>query len=419
MSQPFYCTLFCSKLQAFCHKNPQKIFHKLSELFFRLFVHFVYSDICAYIGYNIRQKKILHEFQRTGDPQTKFRTSNGCAIRSVAKQPPTGCPLITNKEENSDMRQLTVNQNDAGQRLDKFLIKFLPAMPQSLVYKSLRKKRVKVNGKRAHERDILRTGDVLELYINDEFFDTPAPEEAFMKIRTPSVRVVYEDENILLADKPQGLVVHSDDKESINTLISHIQAYLYQKGEYDPKAEHSFAPALCNRIDRNTRGIVIAAKNAESLRILNEKIKTKEVRKFYLCLVCGIPQISSDTLTSYMKKDSAANLVTVHRHPTEGAKTAITKYRVIKTYRKHALLEIELITGRTHQIRAQMSAIGHPLLGDGKYGTWGKNPLLKQQALCSYRLCFDFTDDAGILNYLSGKEFSISPVDFGVPPEKL
>lgn len=317
------------------------------------------------------------------------------------------------------MRQITVNTNDAGQRIDKFLVKFLPSMPQSLIYKSLRKKRVKINGKRAHERDILNAGDILELYINDEFFDAPSPEEAFTKIKNPSVRIVYEDENILLVDKPQGMVVHSDDKESINTLISHIQAYLYQKGEYDPKSEHSFAPALCNRIDRNTRGIVIAAKNAESLRILNEKIKTKEVRKFYMCLVCGIPQKDSDTLTSYMLKNADENLVKVYQKPTAGAKTAITKYTVSKRYKKHALLEIELITGRTHQIRAQMSAIGHPLLGDGKYGTWGKNPLLKQQALCSYRLIFDFETDAGILDYLKGKEFKISQVDFGVPEEKL
>ncbi len=317
------------------------------------------------------------------------------------------------------MKQVTVNSNDAGQRIDKFLIKFLPSMPQSLVYKSLRKKRIKINGKRANERDILNAGDILELYINDEFFDNPTPEEAFIKIKNPSVNVVYEDENILLVDKPQGMVVHSDDKESVNTLISHIQAYLYQKGEYDPKSEHSFAPALCNRIDRNTRGIVIAAKNAESLRILNEKIKTKEIRKFYLCLTCGIPQKNSDTLTSYMKKDVAANLVKVYDKPTPDAKTAITKYAVKKRYKNHALLEIELITGRTHQIRAQMSAIGYPLLGDGKYGTWGKNPLLKQQALCSYRLIFDFETDAGILNYLKGKEVSISLVDFGVPIEKL
>lgn len=317
------------------------------------------------------------------------------------------------------MRQLTVNKNDAGQRIDKFLIKLLPTMPQSLVYKSLRKKRVKINGKRAGERDILSVGDVLELYINDEFFEAPTPEEAFMKIRTPSVNIVYEDENILLVDKPQGMVVHSDDKETVNTLISHIQAYLYQKGEYDPQAEHSFAPALCNRIDRNTRGIVIAAKNAESLRILNEKIKTKEVRKFYLCLACGIVKKDSDTLTSYMKKDEKANLVTVYNKPTKDAKTAITKYRVEKRYKNHTLLHIELITGRTHQIRAQMAAIGHPLLGDGKYGTWGKNPLLKQQALCSYRVKFDFTEDAGCLEYLKEKEFYISPVDFGVDENKL
>ncbi len=317
------------------------------------------------------------------------------------------------------MKQITVNNNDAGQRLDKFIIKFCPSMPQSLIYKAIRKKRVKINGKRGQERDILHAGDVLNLYINDEFFETSQPEQAFLKIRTPQLCIVYEDKNLLLVDKPQGMVVHSDDKESINTLIAHIQAYLYQKGEYSPKAEHSFAPALCNRIDRNTRGIVIAAKNAESLRILNEKIKTKEIRKFYLCLVCGIPEKDEDTLSSYLLKDSAKNLVTVYDHPVLNGKTAVTKYRVVKKYRRHALLEIELITGRTHQIRAHMASIGHPLLGDGKYGVWGKNPLLKQQALCSYRLRFDFTNDAGILNYLKGKEFSISPVHFDVPENLL
>lgn len=324
-----------------------------------------------------------------------------------------------NKGTDALMKQITINKNDSGQRLDKFLIKFFPSMPQSLVYKSLRKKRVKINGKRAQERDILQAGDVLDLYINDEFFEETKAEQAFYKIKTPQVQIVYEDENILLVDKPQGMVVHSDDKESVNTLISHIQAYLYQKGEYNPQAEHSFAPALCNRIDRNTRGIVIAAKNAESLRILNEKIKTKEIRKFYLCLVCGIPEKEEDTLRSYLLKDSAQNRVTVHDRPIPNGKTAVTKYRVVKSYRHHALLEIELITGRTHQIRAHMASIGHPLLGDGKYGVLGKNPLLKQQALCSHRLRFDFDSDAGILNYLKGREFSVSPVRFGVSEERL
>lgn len=317
------------------------------------------------------------------------------------------------------MKQITINKNDAGQRLDKFLMKFFPAMPQSLVYKAIRKKRIKINGKRGQERDLLRAGDVLDLYINDEFFEVAQPEQAFQKIRNPKLHIVYEDENILLADKPQGMVVHSDDKESINTLIAHIQAYLYQKGEYKPEAEHSFAPALCNRIDRNTRGIVIAAKNAESLRILNEKIKTKEIRKFYLCLVCGIPKKQEDTLSSYLLKDSAQNRVTVYDHPIPNGKNAVTKYRLLKQYCHHALLEIELITGRTHQIRAHMASIGHPLLGDGKYGVWGKNPLLKQQALCSYRLRFDFQTDAGMLQYLKGKEISLPSVNFGVEESKL
>ena len=346
------------------------------------------------------------------DKRRIFRYNRKKQYRNIIEE-------IHTEKTGAVMKQITVNTNDAGQRLDKFIMKLCPSMPQSLVYKALRKKRVKVNGSRGRENQILRVGDVLELYINDEFFEESDPEAAFLKIRTPAVRVLYEDENILLSDKPQGLVVHSDDKESIHTLISHIQAYLYQKGEYDPKAEHSFAPALCNRIDRNTRGIVIAAKNAESLRILNEKIKTKEVRKFYLCIVCGIPNPSEGTLTSYLVKDAAQNRVQVWDHPVPGGKTAVTKYRLQKKYARHALMEIELITGRTHQIRAHMASIGHPLLGDGKYGVLGKHPLLRQQALCSYRLRFDFTGDAGILNYLNGREFSISPVSFGVDEGKL
>ena len=317
------------------------------------------------------------------------------------------------KEE--PMRTVVINQNDAGQRLDKFLLKYLKTMPQSLVYKALRKKRIKVNGKRQPENYVLCAGDSLDLYINDEFFENASPEEAYRRIKTPNVTVIYEDSHILLVDKPQGMVVHSDDKERVNTLIAHIQAYLFQKGEFRPETEHTFAPALCNRIDRNTRGIVIAAKDAESLRILNEKIKTKEIRKFYRCIICGIPKKSSGMLTSYLVKDTDENKVRVFDKPVPDGRTAITKYQIIQTYVRHALLDIELITGRTHQIRAQMAHIGHPLLGDGKYGTLGKHPLLKQQALCSYKLIFDFQTDAGILNYLNGKTVQLENVHFQIP----
>lgn len=305
------------------------------------------------------------------------------------------------------MKQVTISRDDAGQRLDKFLIKYLKTMPQSLIYKALRKKRVKVNGKRRSGEYRLSEGDRLELYINDEFFEDTAPDMAFLRIRTPRLSVIYEDENLLAVDKPQGMVVHADSSGTIDTLIANIQSYLYQKGEYRPEEAHTFSPALAHRIDRNTRGLVLAAKNAEALRVLSEKIRTKEIRKFYQCIVCGHPPRQEDILTGYLVKDEKKNQVTVTDMPVPGAKTIVTKYRVLKTFSSHTLLEVELVTGRTHQIRAHMAHIGCPLLGDGKYGVLGKSPLLRQQALCAWRLRFDFRTPAGCLNYLKGKEIAL------------
>ncbi|MBP3336847.1 MAG: RluA family pseudouridine synthase [Clostridia bacterium] len=310
------------------------------------------------------------------------------------------------------MKKITVNSNDAGQRLDKFLIKYFKTMPQSMVYKALRKKRVRVNGKHEKEAFKLSCGDVLELYINDEFFEAQE-NKTFSAIKTPELSIVYEDENILLCDKPQGMVVHSDENESVNTLINHIQSYLYNKEEYLPENEQSFAPALANRIDRNTRGIVIAVKNAESLRIINDKIKNREIQKFYLCVVCGHPKKQSDRITSYLIKNEKENTVAVYDNPRKNAKTAILDYKTKKTYKNHTLCEVELHTGRTHQIRAQMAHIGCPLLGDGKYGITGRKAQVNKQALISYKLKFDFKTDAGILNYLNGKTFEIKNPDFG------
>lgn len=310
------------------------------------------------------------------------------------------------------MKKITVNSNDAGQRLDKFLIKYFKTMPQSMVYKSLRKKRIRVNGKHEKESFKLSAGDILELYINDEFFEN-SPEEAFLKIKEPEISVIYEDKNILLCDKPQGMVVHSDENEEIHTLINHIKSYLYNRKEYNPKEEQSFAPALANRIDRNTRGIVIAAKNAESLRILNEKIKLRELNKHYLCIVCGHPKKPSAKITSYLIKNENENTVKVFDQPKKNAKTAELIYKTVAKYKNHSLVEVELLTGRTHQIRAQMAHIGHPLLGDGKYGVTGRKTPLKGQALISYKLTFSFKTDAGILNYLKDKTFEIKNPDFG------
>ncbi len=312
------------------------------------------------------------------------------------------------------MKELTVGKNDAGQRLDRFVGKAVPLLPESLLQKYIRLKRIKLNGKGSKRDTRLNEGDVLSLYINDEFFEKPTERNSYLKVGAPRLDIVYEDENILLADKKPGVLCHSAGEWDYNTLIANIQAYAYQKGEWRPREENAFAPALCNRIDRNTGGIVIAAKNAEALRIINEKIKEREIEKYYLCVVRGRPKPAEGELRGYIFKDAAKNRVYVRRKPEPGAKEALTHYRTLASQGGLSLVECRLGTGRTHQIRAQMAAAGTPLLGDGKYGSDRENKKLGEdgQLLCSYRLEFAFKTDAGVLNYLNGRSFSVSRVDF-------
>jgi 23S rRNA pseudouridine955/2504/2580 synthase len=311
------------------------------------------------------------------------------------------------------MKELIVGQNDAGQRLDRFVAKAVPLLPASLLQKYIRLKRIKVGGARAERDTRLQTGDAVQLYINDEFFETPKQENAYLTVAAPKLNILYEDENVILVDKKPGQAVHPHDgAEYGKTLIDHIQAYLYAKREWRPREEHAFAPALCNRIDRNTGGIVIAAKNAEALRILNEKIKNRELEKRYLCIVRGTPSPKEGTLEGYLFKDAVQNRVYITKNPQPGSKTAVTRYRTLQSRNGLSLVECELVTGRTHQIRAQMAAAGWPLLGDGKYGKLDRQYDRKYQALYSYSLRFVFTTDAGILSYLDGKSFQVKEVDF-------
>ena len=312
------------------------------------------------------------------------------------------------------MKDFTIGKNDAGQRLDRFVGKAVPLLPDSLLQKYIRLKRIKVNGKGSRRDYRLAAGDLVALYIKDEFFEAPREENSYLKVGTPRIDIVYEDENILLADKKPGVLCHSAGVWDYNTLIANIQAYLAQKGEWNPHAENSFAPALCNRIDRNTGGIVIAAKNAEALRILNDKIRDREIEKYYLCAVQGRPRPAEGRLENYLFKDSVRNQVYVRDRSEPGAKTAVTEYRVLRSKNGLSLLECRLLTGRTHQIRAQLAHAGHPLLGDGKYGTEKLNRSYgeKGQALYSYKLEFPFPTDAGLLNYLRGKSFRVERVDF-------
>ncbi|MCL2342537.1 MAG: RluA family pseudouridine synthase [Firmicutes bacterium] len=312
------------------------------------------------------------------------------------------------------MKQLTITPNDAGQRLDRFLSKALPLLPEGLLQKYIRLKRVKVNGAGAKRDARIEAGDILELYINDEFFEKPSDKNAHLKIAAPRLDIVYEDQNLLLLNKPAGQLCHSDGAWEADTLIAHVQAHVRLNGAWNPHSENSFAPALCNRIDRNTGGLVVAAKNAEALRILNEKIRGREIDKYYLCAVFGAMNPPSGRLENYLFKDAVKNRVYVRSERGPGTKTAVTEYRTLCKNGGLSLLECRLLTGRTHQIRAQLAHAGHPLLGDGKYGSERKNRACgeKHQALWSYKLVFTFPTDAGALNYLRGKTFTVPRVDF-------
>lgn len=313
------------------------------------------------------------------------------------------------------MRVLEVNKNDAGQRLDKFLQKSLRGMPTSLMYKLIRTKKIKVNRKRAEQKQMLCEGDTVQCFISDEFFESEKGASALYAIK-PKLDILYEDENIMLLNKPVGVLCHEDTEGNNNTLIFHIQAYLAQAGEYDPSAELSFAPALCNRIDRNTCGIVIAAKSAAALRDMNERIKCGEVKKKYLCAVHGRPKQKQAVEEAYLFKDSKTNTVRIYteNNRPRGSKSIKTGYRVISEKNGLSLLEVRLYTGRTHQIRAHMEYLGTPLVGEGKYGQNARDREIgyKHQALCSYSVTFDFEEKGSVLDYLGGKCVFI-------PPEKI
>lgn len=317
------------------------------------------------------------------------------------------------------MRELRIGKNDAGQRLDKFLSKTLRNMPPSLLYKSIRTKKIKLNRTRVTPSRILEEGDTLQLFLRDEFFGAYEEKEGDLGRRLASIKPhitpIYEDGHIILLNKRPGVSVHEDEEQSTDNLLTHLQAYLYQKGEYDPAAEQSFAPALCNRIDRNTGGIVIAAKDAESLRIMNEKIRAREIDKYYLAAVHGTPTPREATLCAYLYKLEEENRVVIHDRPSgrRNEKDIRTRYRVLQTKNGISLIEVALLTGRTHQIRAHMAHIGHPLVGDGKYGINRRDAEhgYKYQALCSYKIRFSFKDEEHLLSYLNGREFSLPAED--------
>lgn len=294
------------------------------------------------------------------------------------------------------MRSFTLNADDAGQRLDKYILK-ITNMPRSLIYKYIRTGHIKVNRKKKDGSFFLSEGDTVALFIDDGFFKSKKSSFPQKKLD-----IIFETDDLLAVNKPCGMK-SQPDSPSDNALSEYIKGYLYNKGEYNPEDGHSFAPALCNRLDVNTSGIVLAAKNAETLRILNEKIKNKEIEKYYHCIVLGIPREKSGMLSGYIVKDRTANKSVIKSESCPGAKFVKTGYRVIRSQMGRSLLDITLYTGRSHQIRAHMASIGCPIEGDFKYGG-GEG----MQKLCAYKLVFNFSD-GGRLSYLHGKTLEIIP----------
>ncbi len=312
------------------------------------------------------------------------------------------------------MKEYVIEKNDAGQRMDRWLSKNLPVMPSSLAQKYIRLKRVKVNRKGVKRDTRLQIGDLLQLYINDEFFEKPTIENAFLSVFKPQLDIIYEDDNLLLLNKPAGLLIHPDSNERVNTLLTHMQAYLYQKKAWSPYTERSFTPAFCNRIDRNTGGIVIAAKNAQALRIINEKISNREINKYYLCIIHGRIKPANGILENYLVKDENKLKSSVHKNEQKAGKLSRTEYQTLEHHYNLSLMHCHLITGRTHQIRAQFAGAGHPLMGDPKYGVSAQNKKHNefQQALYSYKLSFTFKSDAGPLSYLNNKTWTVTDIPF-------
>ncbi|MBR5286783.1 MAG: RluA family pseudouridine synthase [Clostridia bacterium] len=301
------------------------------------------------------------------------------------------------------MKEIVAGKNDAGQRLDKFLSKKFKNLPFSMMYKLIRKKDITVNRSRTKENYIVCENDLIRIFAPDDVLDEKSPKRSVAKA---DINVVYEDENIIIVDKESGLLVHSDNNEDGDTLIDRITAYLINKGEFSPESENSFSPALCNRIDRNTEGLVIAAKNAQALREMNDIIKERLVKKIYLAAIHGVITPKSGEIKLLLEKEAEGNIVKVKNRQTKNAKTAVTAYKTVavSANKSFSLVEIELITGRTHQIRVSFAHVGHPLLGDGKYAVNKKDREMgyKSQALCAYSLTFKGCKKSALLGYLEG-----------------
>ena len=319
---------------------------------------------------------------------------------------------MDNNEKVKKMKEFTINTNDSGQRIDKFLSKAMPELPKSMMYRLFRRKDIKLNGKRCEISAILSEGDTVRVYVKDEVSAVKTQDMTF-KQASDELRIVYEDDNILVVFKPIGVDSHSNSTSSADTLIDRVKKYLWKKGEFIPEEERTFAPALCSRLDRNTAGLITAAKNAAALREINSAIQSGALHKIYRCVTVSAPPERESAATAYHRKDDDRNIVRISDTPAEGFREIRTGWRTVAEKNGLYLLEVTLYTGRTHQIRAHLAHLGAPLLGDGKYGDIRANKRygVFRQQLCAYALEFSLPESSS-LAYLNSTRITAPPPDF-------
>lgn len=309
------------------------------------------------------------------------------------------------------MRELKITELEENQRLNKFLAKYLNKASQSFIYKMLRKKNIKLNNQKADGSEILIQGDTLQIYLSEDTLDK-FMEAKFINESAGSLSIVFEDENILIINKPMGVLSHPNNNTDKDTVIDRILLYLNKKGEYSTKSDSTFVPAICNRLDRNTSGIVVCGKNLAAVQQLNEIISNNNMYKYYRAIVNGKLN-EQGVLSGYHVKNNNTNEVKISKIEAPNSKKVLTEYTPIKYTADFTLLKINLITGKSHQIRAHLQSINHPILGDRKYGDenlnkWAKDKFaFNNQLLHAEEIFFKKAD--GALKYLEGRSFSAAP----------